>query len=37
MDSEVSFRYAERNDVALILRFIKELADYGAALRPATH
>ena len=28
MDSEVNFRYAQRNDVALILRFIKELADY---------
>lgn len=28
MDSEVDFRYAERNDVALILRFIKELAEY---------
>ena len=32
MDSEVSFRYAERNDVALILRFIKELADYEKML-----
>lgn len=28
MDSEMSFRYAERKDVALILCFIKELADY---------
>ncbi len=28
MDSEVNFRYAERNDVALILCFIQELADY---------
>lgn len=28
MNSEVKFRYAQRNDVALILRFVKELADY---------
>lgn len=28
MNAEVNFRYAEKNDVALILRFIKELADY---------
>ena len=27
MDSEVSFRYAERNDVALILRFIVTIQD----------
>ena len=32
MDSEVNFRYAERNDVALILSFIKELADYEKML-----
>ena len=32
MDSEMSFRYAERNDVALILRFIKELAEYEKML-----
>ena len=28
MDSEVSFRYADRKDFALILRFIKGLAEY---------
>lgn len=28
MDSKVNFRYAERGDIALILRFIKDLADY---------
>lgn len=28
MNSEVKFRYAQRNDVALILRFVKELAAY---------
>ena len=28
VDSEVHFRYAEKNDAAIILRFIKELADY---------
>lgn len=28
MDLKVNFRYAERNDVSLILCFIKELADY---------
>ena len=28
MDSEVSFRYADRKDLALILRFIKGLAEY---------
>ena len=32
MDSKMSFRYAERNDVALILRFIKELAEYEKML-----
>lgn len=32
MDSKMSFRYAERKDVALILRFIKELADYEKML-----
>ena len=32
MASEVNFRYAERNDVALILCFIKELADYEKML-----
>lgn len=28
MDSGINFRYAGRSDVPLILRFIKELADY---------
>ena len=28
MDSEVSFRYADRKDLALILRFIKGMAEY---------
>ena len=28
MDSEVNFRYAERNDVSLILHFIRGLANY---------
>ena len=32
MASEVNFRYAERNDVALILCCIKELADYEKML-----
>ena len=32
MDSKMSFRYAERNDVALILRSIKELAEYEKML-----
>ena len=32
MASEVNFRYAERNDVALILCFIRELADYEKML-----
>lgn len=28
MNGELKFRYAERKDISLILRFIKELADY---------
>ena len=28
MDSGINFRYADRNDVPLILRFVKELAEY---------
>ena len=28
MESETNFRYADRNDVPLILGFVKELADY---------
>ncbi|MGM9662927.1 MAG: GNAT family N-acetyltransferase [Oscillospiraceae bacterium] len=32
MGAEVDFRYAERSDTALILRFIKELADYEKML-----
>lgn len=28
MDSGINFRYAGRNDVPLILRFVKELAEY---------
>jgi GNAT superfamily N-acetyltransferase len=32
MEKEVRFRYAERQDAALILRFIKELADYEKML-----
>ena len=28
MNTEMNFRYAERKDVALILQFIKELAEY---------
>lgn len=32
MNSAVKFRYAERSDVALILRFIKELAAYEKML-----
>ena len=28
MDSNLAFRNAERKDTALILQFIKELADY---------
>lgn len=32
MITELEFRYAERKDVSLILRFIKELADYEKML-----
>lgn len=32
MNAEVTFRYARRTDVPLILRFIKELADYEKML-----
>lgn len=32
MDTRVNFRYAERSDIPLILRFIKELADYEKML-----
>ncbi|MDF7663932.1 GNAT family N-acetyltransferase [Bifidobacterium sp. ESL0763] len=32
MDNELKFRYAKREDVALILKFIKELADYEKML-----
>ena len=32
MNDKVSFRYAERKDTALILRFIRELADYEKML-----
>lgn len=32
MNSEVKFRYAERKDVALILHFIKDLANYEQML-----
>ena len=32
MDSKLTFRNAERKDTALILRFIKELADYEKML-----
>ena len=32
MDSNLTFRNAERNDTALILQFIKELADYEKML-----
>ena len=28
MNTDINFRYAERKDVALILQFIKELAEY---------
>ena len=28
MEPEINFRYADRKDVPLILRFVKELADY---------
>lgn len=36
MVSEVNFRYAQRNDVALILHFIRELADYEKMLNEVT-
>ncbi|MDY4787875.1 MAG: GNAT family N-acetyltransferase [Bacilli bacterium] len=32
MNQELSFRFAKRNDVSLILKFIKELADYEKLL-----
>ena len=32
MSNELSFRFAQRGDVALVLRFIKELADYEKTL-----
>ena len=32
MSGELTFRYAERRDISLILRFIKELADYEKML-----
>ena len=32
MDSELTFRYAERKDTALILKFIKGLAEYEKML-----
>lgn len=32
MNQELSFRFATRNDVSLILKFIKELADYEKLL-----
>ena len=32
MDQTIEFRFAERKDVPLILRFIKELADYEGML-----
>ena len=32
MDAKLNFRYAERQDVSLILRFIRELADYEKML-----
>ncbi|WEV64721.1 GNAT family N-acetyltransferase [Bifidobacterium sp. ESL0732] len=32
MDNELTFRYAQRKDVTLILKFIKELADYEKML-----
>ena len=32
MDAEAAFRYAQRTDVPLILRFIRELADYEKML-----
>ena len=32
MDGTIRFRFAERGDIPLILRFIKELADYEGML-----
>ena len=32
MNSDITFRYAQRKDCALILQFIKELADYEKLL-----
>ena len=32
MEKQIIFRYAEKSDVSLILRFIKELADYEGLL-----
>lgn len=32
METELTFRYAERKDVPLILKFIKELAEYEKML-----
>lgn len=32
MDNSLNFRYAERKDIPLILRFIRELADYEKML-----
>lgn len=32
MEKNLHFRFAERKDTALILRFIKELADYEKML-----
>lgn len=32
MNAELNFRYAERNDVSLILKFIRELAAYEKML-----
>ncbi|HIW18259.1 MAG TPA: GNAT family N-acetyltransferase [Candidatus Faecalicoccus intestinipullorum] len=32
MDTKLNFRYAERKDVSLILRFIRELAEYEKML-----
>ena len=33
MDTKLNFRYAERKDVSLILRFIRELAEYEKMLK----
>ena len=32
METKLNFRYAERKDVSLILRFIRELAEYEKML-----